>query len=94
MRYVRANLLCICGIWASPLCVALSAAAATTAGTEVDASTRQEVLEELARRLESQYVVVDVGKNLAEMVRAKQQSNAYQSISQGPELTRAGPSPD
>jgi retinol-binding protein 3 len=57
--------------------------------TAVNARIRKEVLDELARSLESQYAVVDMGKKLAEAVRTKQRTNAYQKITAGSELARA-----
>ena len=44
---------------------------------EINARNRKEVLNELARALQSQYVIPDTAKKLAETVRAKQASNAY-----------------
>jgi hypothetical protein len=57
--------------------------------TEIDARVRKDVLDRLARELESRYVFEDTAKRLAELVRAKQRSNAYRSITTGPALARA-----
>jgi len=57
--------------------------------TEIDARVRKEVLYRLAHELESRYVFEDTAKRLAELVRAKQRSNAYRSITTGPALARA-----
>jgi len=56
---------------------------------EIDAHMRKEVLNELARALESQYAVPDTAKKLAEAVRAKQASNAYKKIAVAPAFARA-----
>ncbi len=56
---------------------------------EINARNRKEVLNELARALQSQYVIPDTAKKLAETVRAKQVSNAYKKITAAPELARA-----
>jgi hypothetical protein len=50
---------------------------------------RKDVLDKLARELESRYVIEDTAKRLAKIVRAKQRSNAYRSITTGPALARA-----
>ena len=55
----------------------------------IDAHARKEVLDTLAQKLESQYVLVDVARKLAKTVRAKEKANAYKNITQGPELARA-----
>jgi retinol-binding protein 3 len=57
--------------------------------TEIDALIRKEVLNDLARALESQYAIPDTAKKLAETVRAKQASNAYKKITAAPEFARA-----
>jgi hypothetical protein len=57
--------------------------------TEINARVRKEVLGKLASELESRYVIEDTAKRLAELVRAKQKSNAYRSITTGPALARA-----
>jgi hypothetical protein len=55
---------------------------------EIDAGVRNEVLNELARALDSQYAIPDTAKKLADAVRAKQASNAYEKITVAPELAR------
>src|ERR1700722_10905887 len=57
--------------------------------TEIDARVRKDVLGKLASELESRYVIEDTANRLAELVRAKQKSNAYRSITTGPALARA-----
>jgi hypothetical protein len=57
--------------------------------TAIDASIRKDVLNKLARALESQYAIEDTAKKLAELVRARQKANAYKRISTAPELARA-----
>ncbi|MDB6014872.1 MAG: N-terminal domain of Peptidase in eukaryotic [Gammaproteobacteria bacterium] len=66
-----------------------TAAARLISDTEIDARIRKEVLGKLASELESRYVIEDTAKRLAELVRAKQKSNAYRSITTGPALARA-----
>jgi hypothetical protein len=56
---------------------------------QVDARTRKEVLEELARKLESQYAIPDMATKLAKAVRAKEKANAYSKIESAPEFARA-----
>jgi hypothetical protein len=56
---------------------------------EIDALIRKEVLNQLARALESQYAVPDTAKKLAETVRTKQALKAYRKITAAPELARA-----
>jgi peptidase S41-like protein len=63
--------------------------AAVAADTGIDASARKDVLDKLARELESRYVFEDTAKKLAQLVRTKQRSNAYKSITTGPALARA-----
>jgi hypothetical protein len=76
----------------SPLVLACAiaqlGAAAAGPGAEIDAPIRKEVLDALARALESQYAVPDTAKRLAQAVRAKQASNAYKKITAAPELAR------
>jgi len=57
--------------------------------TEISAHVRKEVLDRLAHELESRYVFEDTAKKLAELVRAKQRSKAYKSITTGPALALA-----
>jgi hypothetical protein len=54
----------------------------------VDARTRSEVLDELAQKLESQYVVPETAHKLAQAIRAKRKSNAYKNIVSAPDLAR------
>src|SRR5581483_2372472 len=58
-------------------------------GGEIDARVRKDVLTELARQLESRYVIESTAKQLADLVRAKQKANAYKNIETGPDLARA-----
>lgn len=69
----------------------MSAASAQPAPhtAEIDAHTRNDVLTELAQQLESRYVIESTAKKLAELVRSKQKSNAYQNIKTGPDLAHA-----
>jgi len=74
------------------LCAAIAPAAGAArpmSDTEIDTRVRKDVLDRLARELESRYVFEDTAKRLAELVRAKQRSNAYRSITTGPALARA-----
>ena len=64
-------------------------AAVAASDTEIDARVRKDVLSKLATELESRYAIKDTAKRLAELVRAKQKSNAYGSITTGPALARA-----
>ena len=64
-------------------------AAPLVSDTEIDARVRKDVLGKLASELESRYVIEDTAKRLAELVRAKQKSDAYRSITTGPALARA-----
>jgi hypothetical protein len=74
---------------AKPAPTPSAGAARPISDTEIDARVRKEVLDGLARELESRYVIEDTAKKLAELVRAKQRSNAYRSITTGPALARA-----
>jgi hypothetical protein len=65
------------------------AMAAAPSGTSLDERTRNEVLDHLARELESRYVFEDTARKLGDMVRAKRKSNAYGKIASGPALARA-----
>jgi hypothetical protein len=56
---------------------------------EIDARVRKDVLDRLARELESRYVIEGTAKKLAELVRAKQRAKAYRSLTTGPALARA-----
>ena len=78
----------ICGIDAASVAAAADVQK-TTSPTTIDARAREEVLDTLAQKLESNYVVVDVARKLAATVRAKEKANAYKLITQGPELARA-----
>jgi hypothetical protein len=64
------------------------ASAQQTFGIGNDARIRREVLDSLARELESRYVDPDMGKRLAAALRAKQKANAYKNITTLPELAR------
>lgn len=55
----------------------------------LDAITRNEVLNELARKVESDYALPDVSKQLAQMVKAKRSANAYRHITSALEFARA-----
>jgi hypothetical protein len=55
----------------------------------IDTRARKEVLDSLAHALETQYAIPDIATQLAAVVRAKQKSNTYKSISTGPALARA-----
>jgi hypothetical protein len=74
------------------LCAASALAAAdqrpVAAPAIINARARKEVLDTLAQKLESQYVVVDMAMKLAATVRAKEKTNAYKNITQGPELAQ------
>ena len=59
-----------------------------TCGVGVDARTRTEVLDSLARELESRYAIPDMAKRLAAFVRAKEGANAYKSITTLPDFAR------
>jgi len=78
---------------ATALAVALHMTAAISQpaphDAEVSAPIRKDVLTELAKQLESRYVIESTAKKLAELVRSKQQSNAYKNIKTGPDLARA-----
>jgi retinol-binding protein 3 len=65
-----------------------AAQAASVCDPAVDAATRKAVLEELARKLESDYAIPRTATQLAETVRAKQRSGAYRGITCAPELAR------
>jgi len=69
----------------------MTAAAAQPAphDAEISAPIRKDVLSELAKQLESRYVIESTAKKLAELVRSKQKSNSYKNIKTGPELARA-----
>ena len=66
--------------------VAGAARAANICEPAVDALTRKTVLEELARKLESDYAIPRTASRLAEAVRAKQRLGAYRGITCAPEL--------
>ncbi len=69
--------------------VAPSFAADLASDAQVDAKAQKEVLEELARNLESRYAIPDTAKRLGQMVRKKQKSRAYKNITSGPQLAHA-----
>lgn len=71
-----------------PLC-ASAARAAANCSPAVDTGVRRSVLGELARRLESDYVIPDTASKLAAWVRASERSGTYRRISCAPELARA-----
>jgi retinol-binding protein 3 len=57
-------------------------------GSEITGPIRKEILTKLARVLESQYAIPDMARQLADLVTAKQRSNAYRKITAAPELAR------
>jgi hypothetical protein len=67
----------------------VGAAASPPSDTMIDSHAKKAVLEKLAHELESRYVFADTAKKLAELVRAKQKSDAYRNIATGPALARA-----
>ncbi len=69
--------------------LARAASSASDASAPIGKQARNEVLDELARQLESQYALPKVANKLAQEVRAKRKSNAYQDISSAPELARS-----
>ena len=76
------------------LCATLSGALAQTAApardpSQLDARTRREVLDELARKLDAQYAIPATASALAAQVRAKQKANAYKGITSAPQFARA-----
>jgi retinol-binding protein 3 len=85
----------VCQFLTSAVVVSLMSVFALTAhGQEkqpgvVDAQIRKEVLDDLATQLENRYVLPDMAKKLANTVRAKQKSKAYDSINSSTDLARA-----
>src|ERR1700738_3116728 len=69
--------------------LALADPSAGDRAAPVDARTRKEVLEELARKLESQYAIPDMATKLAKAVRAKEKANAYSNVASATEFARA-----
>ena len=69
--------------------IALQMTAAAAQVPVIDARVRRDVMNELASQLESHYVIESTAKELADLVRAKEKSNAYKNIKTGPELARA-----
>jgi retinol-binding protein 3 len=68
--------------------IATAARAAGDCGPAVDAGTRKSVLEQLARRLDSDYAIPETARKLAMAVRASERSAAYRKITCAPELAR------
>lgn len=67
----------------------LSVVPATAAQTDqIDAHIRNDVLQQLASVLESQYAIEDTAKKLATFLRSKSKSNAYKGIASGSEFAR------
>ncbi len=66
-----------------------AALAASPSDAEIDQHTRNDVLDHLARELESGYVFQDTAKKLADMVRSKRKSKAYRSLTSAPAFARA-----
>jgi Peptidase family S41/N-terminal domain of Peptidase_S41 in eukaryotic IRBP len=66
-----------------------AAPARSLSDTEIDARIRKEVLDKLASELESRYAIEATAKRLSDLVRAKQRSNAYRTITTAPALARA-----
>jgi len=75
--------------WRAVVVLYMAAAVAEPRGDEIDAHIRNDVMNELARQLESRYVIESTAKQLAELVRSKQKANSYKNIKTGPELARA-----
>ena len=66
-----------------------------TAGTvraadsiEIDSRVRKDVLDTLARELESRYAIPDIANKLAAVVREKERASAYKNIRTAPEFAR------
>jgi retinol-binding protein 3 len=70
------------------VCIAATARAAGDCAPAVDAGTRKAVLDELARKLESDYATPETARKLATSVRANEKSGAYRKITCAPELAR------
>jgi retinol-binding protein 3 len=87
-RHIRAALIIALLSALATLLSGRIARSETPSAAQVDARTRKEVLEELARQLEAKYAIPDTAKKLAQTVRAKQKSNAYKNLSSAPELAR------
>lgn len=68
--------------------IASAARAAGDCGPAVDAGVRKSVLEQLARRLDSDYAIPETARKLAMSVRASEKSGAYRKITCAPELAR------
>src|SRR6185437_16799066 len=90
IRYARLSVACV-GLFSSAAALpARSPSEITQAppGILIDKRVRDEVLNSLAQALESRYVLPDVGKKLADAVRAKQKAHAYENVLTAPELAR------
>jgi len=72
--------------------VAAPAAAQTRPASDctpsVDAAARDAVLDELARKLASDYAIAETATKLSQAVRAKQKAGAYRNITCAPQLAR------
>jgi retinol-binding protein 3 len=87
---VRAcSLICRTGFAAILLTfIATAARAAGDCDPAVAAGVRKSVLEQLARRLDSDYAIPETARKLATSVRASERSGAYRKITCAPELAR------
>jgi retinol-binding protein 3 len=71
--------------WAAPAVTQLTRG---DPSIRIDANVRKDVLYSLAQELESRYVLPDVAKKLAAVVRTKQKTGAYRNVTTGPEFAR------
>ena len=68
--------------------IASAARATGDCGPAVDAGVRKSVLEQLARRLDSDYAIPETARKLSMSLRASERSGAYRKITCAPELAR------
>jgi retinol-binding protein 3 len=60
-----------------------------SAGAQIDSRVRNDVVDTLARQLDSKYAIAEVAHRLAAALREKKSANAYRNISSAPEFARA-----
>jgi len=73
----------------SVIVVACSMTAGAAEAPAIDARVRKDVLNDLAKQLETRYVIESTAKRLADLVRSKEKSNAYKNIKTGTEFALA-----